>query len=307
MKNKLEIKLGKIKLDNPLILASGILGNTAELLIRVAKAGAGAVTTKSIGLRENRGHPEPNIVQVECGYLNAMGLPNPGVDAFVEEIQIYKKNCKKPLIASVFGTNEDEYSQVAEKLYRAGADIIELNVSCPHSKEGIINIGWDPNTTRKIVESVKNTVSIPIFLKLPGNTNLKNLRETVEASIDAGVDGFTAINTLPAMAINIDTGVAYLGNVVGGLSGPAIKPVGVRIVYEVRKITDLPIIGVGGVKSFADVVEYMMAGANAVGIGTALVGDREIGIFKRIKGDLIKYLDEKGLGNIGELVGVVHK
>ncbi len=299
--------LGKIKLENPLVLASGILGNTADLLVRVARAGAGAVTTKSIGPRENMGHPSPNIVEVNCGYINAMGLPNPGIQKFVEEVKKYKLTCSKPLIGSIYGSTEKEYALVAEKMSEAGADIIELNVSCPHSKEGIINIGWDAKLVSRVVKSVKDVVNKPVFLKLPGNTNIKSLKEVVNSAIKYGIDGFTAINTLPAMAIDVETMLPILGNTVGGLSGPAIKPIGVRIVYELRKITDLPIIGVGGVKTHIDVLEYVLAGANAVAIGSALVHDKEITIFKEIQKNLEEYLAKKNIKTIRELIGLIHR
>ncbi len=298
--------LGKIKLENPLVLASGILGNTADLLIRVAKSGAGAVTTKSIGPRENMGHPSPNIVEVECGYINAMGLPNPGILKFVGEIRKYKLKCRKPLIGSIYGSTEKEYGFVAERMDEAGADIIELNVSCPHSRENIINIGWDPKLVSNVIKNVKEVVDKPVFLKLPGNTNLKNLRDVVNAAIKHEVDGFTAINTLPAMAVDVETMLPILGNKVGGLSGLAVKPIGVRIVYEVRKITDLPIIGVGGVRTYRDVLEYILVGANAVAMGSALVHDKKITVFREIKGKLEEHLAERNIKTIRELIGLIH-
>ena len=294
-----------VKLENPLVLASGVLGNTSELLIRVAKAGAGAVTTKSIGPRPNPGYRGPNIVEVSCGYVNAMGLPNPGAENFKGEIEKYKNETDTPIIASVYGSTEEDFAFVAKKLANAGADIIELNVSCPHSREGIINIGLNPRATRSIVEAVKSEVKVPVFVKMPGNTNIPSLLEVAKEAINGGVDGFTAINTLPAMAIDIETFKPLIGYGVGGLSGPAIKPVAIRIVYELRKITDLPIIGVGGVTNYRDVIEFILAGANAVGIGTALVWDPEIKIFERIKRGIKEYMINKGIKSIHELVGAV--
>ena len=306
-KVNLETEISGIKLKTPLVLASGILGNTAELLMRVAKAGAGAVTTKSIGPEKNEGHKGPNIVEVNCGYLNAMGLPNPGADIFENEIKRYKKACTTPLIASVFGTTEEAFASVASKLCEAGADLIELNVSCPHSKEGILNIGLDPKATGKVVKAVKNAVDVPVLLKLPGNTNIESLKKVVLEAIKYEIDGFTAINTLPAMSIDIETQMPILGFGIGGLSGPAIKPVAVRIVYEIRKITDLPIIGVGGVSTFEDAVEFIIAGANAVGVGTALTKDKELKTFKKIIDGLIAYMEEKGFSSIKDFSGIIVK
>ncbi|MCD6484353.1 MAG: dihydroorotate dehydrogenase [Candidatus Odinarchaeota archaeon] len=306
-KVNLETEICGIKLKNPLVLASGILGNTADLLFRVAKAGAGAVTTKSIGPHKNEGHKGPNIVEVNCGYINAMGLPNPGVEIFKEEIRGYKEMCDTPLIASVFGTSEEEFAYVASELYKAGADLIELNVSCPHSKEGILNIGLSPRATERVIKKVKEAINAPLLLKVPGNTNIGNLRDVVSASVNAGIDGFTAINTLPAMVIDIETQKSILGFGIGGLSGPAIKPVAVRIVYEIRKITDLPIIGVGGVSTYEDAIEFLLAGANAVGIGTALTKDKDLKIFKEILQGLISYMEKKGIRSIKDISGLIAK
>jgi len=306
-KINLETEIGGIKLENPLVLASGILGNTAELLVRVAKAGAGAVTTKSIGPYKNEGHKGPNIVEVNCGYINAMGLPNPGVEIFKKEIKRYKEMCSTPLIASVFGTTEEDFAHVASELYKAGADLIELNVSCPHSKEGILNIGLNPKATEKVIKRVKENISAPLLLKVPGNTNIESLKEVIVASINAGIDGFTAINTLPAMAIDIETQRPILGFGIGGLSGPAIKPVAVRIVYEIRKITDLPIIGVGGVLTYKDAIEFLLAGANAVGIGTALTKDKDLKIFKEILQGLQSYMEKKSIKSIKDIAGLILK
>ena len=303
----LSVELTGIKLGNPLILASGILGNTAELLVRVAKAGAGAVTTKSIGPTKNEGHKGPNIVEVDCGYINAMGLPNPGVQIFKEEIKRYKELCETPIIASIFGATEDEFAYVASELHKAGADLIELNVSCPHSKEEILNIGLNPEATKKVVKAVKNVVKAPIFLKVPGNTNIESLKKVLLAAISAGIDGFTAINTLPAMSIDVETQKPILGFGIGGLSGPAIKPVAVRIVYEIRKMTTLPIIGVGGITTYEDVIEFLIAGANAVGIGTALVKDKELKTFKKITEGLLSYMRRKEIVTINDLSGIIVK
>jgi len=244
-------------------------------------------------------------VEVACGYINAMGLPNPGVASFKEEIRKYKKETNTPLIASVYGSTEDEFTIVSKELAKAGADIIELNVSCPHSKEEIINIGLDPKATRNVVEAVKSEVKLPVFVKMPGNTNISNLLEVAKEAIRGGVDGFTAINTLPAMVIDIETFKPMLGYGVGGLSGPAIKPVAIRVVFELRKITDLPIIGVGGATSYRDVVEFILAGANAVGIGTALVWDPEIKIFEKIQRELKDYMNRKGIGSLRDIIGGV--
>ncbi|MHA2408345.1 MAG: tRNA-dihydrouridine synthase, partial [Candidatus Ranarchaeia archaeon] len=245
--SKLTTNINGLKLESPLILASGVLGITAKLLGRVAKAGAGAVVTKSIGPNPKPGHPGPNVVGVKGGMLNAMGLPNPGVDAFINEIQEYKKmKLSAPLIGSIFGSNAVEYVNVATAMEQAGVDVIELNVSCPHSTENVLNIGLDPKLCTGVVASIKRTITKPLWIKIPCNTNIQSLLAVVDGVVRSGVDALVVSNTLPAMAIDITTQKPILGNKVGGLSGSALKPVSLRLIYEIFQRTSKPIIGVGG-------------------------------------------------------------
>jgi len=289
----LEVRIGRIQLENPLILASGILGTNAEILCRLAKAGFAAVTTKSIGPYPNEGHPGPNVIEVPCGFINAIGLRNPGIDVFSEEIKKFKKICKKPLIVSIYANDTEGYGRVAKVAENSGADVIEVNVSCPHSKEKILNIGLDARLTAEVIEEVKKNVKrIPIFIKLPGNTNIPSFLDVAKSAIDSGIDGFVAINTLPAIAIDIEIGKPILGFKVGGLSGPAIKHVALRLVYELRKVTDLPIIGVGGITNYRDVLEFIATGANAVQIGSA-IGKYGTKIIRRILRNLTRYLEKE--------------
>ncbi|MGQ4832663.1 MAG: dihydroorotate dehydrogenase [Candidatus Asgardarchaeia archaeon] len=289
----LSTEIGEIKLENPLILASGILGTNAQILSRLAKAGFAAVTTKSIGPFPNEGHPGPNVIEVKCGFINAIGLRNPGIDSFVKEIKLYKKLCKKPIFVSIYANDTEGYGYVARKAIKAGADALEINVSCPHSKEGVLNIGLNPKLTSEVVMTVKSeSHRKPIFLKMPGNTNVPSFIDVAKAAVRAGVDGFVVANTLPAIAVDVFTKKTVLGFKIGGLSGPAIKHVTLRLVYELRKITELPIIGVGGIEKYTDVLEYMMVGANAVQVGSA-VGKYGIRIVRRILKRLSKFLKEE--------------
>ncbi|MCD1293843.1 dihydroorotate dehydrogenase [Methanocella sp. CWC-04] len=296
---KLTTEVGGLTLDNPTILAAGVLGTTGASLKRVARMGAGAVVTKSIGTEPKYGHPNPSMVRLECGYVNAMGLPNPSSKEFLQELNIAKES-GVPVIASIFGGTEDEFKAVAEGL--PGASAYELNVSCPHAKGYGMQVGTDPELVKKITRIVKNTVDAPVWVKL--TPNVTDIRHLGIAAQDGGADAIVAINTLKAMAIDIDTGYPILGNVHGGLSGPAIKPVAVRCVYDLYEALDIPVIGVGGISNWADAVEFMMAGASAVEIGSAVYED--IGVFASVSMGISDYLDRKGM-RLKELIGLSHR
>ncbi|MEJ2240743.1 MAG: dihydroorotate dehydrogenase [Candidatus Bathyarchaeota archaeon] len=292
-----------LKLANPTILASGILGYTGLSLMSVIEAGAGAVITKSMGLKPRIGYPNPTIVQTECGLLNAMGLPNSGINHFKEEMNQLKK-IHAPTIISIYGFSPKEFCDVAEIAVKIGADALELNVSCPHIERAGAEIGCDPILLTKIVKNVKKTVNKPIIVKLtPNVTNISDLARTVEK---AGADAITAVNTFKAMAIDIETNRPILANKFGGLSGSAIKPMAIRCVYDIYNSVDIPVIGCGGIISWQDAVEFMLAGASAVQIGTAIAykGDK---IFHSVTEGIETYLNRKGFKNVNEIVGLSHK
>lgn len=298
----LTVSLSSLKMRNPLMLASGILGNTGAVLRRVAEAGAGAVVTKSIGLKPRKGYLNPTIVEVDCGFINAMGLPNPGVDVFLEELKIARKS-NVPVIASVFGSTVDEYVEVAYRMEQAGADAIELNLSCPHAG-GLIQFSQEPQKTFEVVNAVKSTVKIPVFAKL--TAEVTSIVEVGRAAERGGVDGVTAINTLRAMVIDIEAARPILSNKFGGLSGRAIKPIAIRCVYELYEELNIPIIGVGGILDYRDVVEFMMAGASAVQIGSA-IAIRDLNIFKEITVNLEEYVEEEGYRSLKSIIGLAHE
>lgn len=302
MNADLTVNLSALKMRNPLMLASGILGNTGANLRRVAQCGAGAVVTKSIGLRPRKGCPNPTIVEVDCGFINAMGLPNPGVDEFLEELKTAKKG-DVPVIASVFGSTDKEYAEVAYRMEEAGADAIELNLSCPHA-EGLIQFSQDPRKTFEVIKRVKSTVKVPVFAKL--TAEVASIVEIGRAAEKAGADGITAINTLRAMVIDIEVARPILSNKFGGLSGRAIKPIAIRCVYELYKELSIPIIGVGGILDYKDVVEFMMAGASAVQIGSA-IAIRDLNIFNEIAVNLREYMERKGYGSLRNIIGLAHR
>jgi dihydroorotate dehydrogenase (NAD+) catalytic subunit len=300
----LSVKLAGLKLDNPTMLASGILGYSAETFESIAKGGAAAIVTKSIGLEPRVGYANPTIVQADYGLINAMGLPNPGINAYVNEIREAKAILTVPLIVSIYGYSVEEYETVAKKAVNAGADAIELNVSCPHVRETGSEIGQNPKVLAEVVRKVKASVDKPVFVKL--SPNVTSIAEIAEASAKAGADALTAINTVKAMAIDAETVMPILSNRVGGLSGPAIKPIALRCVYEIYESVKLPIIGCGGIADWQDAVEFMLAGATAIQIGTA-IATRGTNVFKAVTRGINAYLKRKGFKSVEEIVGLSHR
>ena len=303
--NPLSTNIAGLQLENPTILASGILGYSAESLNRVAKGGAGAVVTKSIGVEPRVGYPNPTVVQAEAGLINAMGLPNPGIALYCQEIKYCKTILRVPLIVSVFGYSADEYATVAKKAVDAGADAVELNVSCPHVQFTGAEIGQNPKLLAEVVEKVKAAVGKPILVKL--SPNVANIAVTAKAAVEAGADALTAVNTLKAMAIDSETMRPILSNLKGGLSGPAVKPVALRCVYDIREeLPDVPIIGCGGITDWRDAVEFLLAGASAVQVGTAIALE-STEVFQAITKGVEVYLRKKHYGSVKEIVGLAHR
>jgi len=302
--NRLTVNLAGLRLANPTMLASGILGYSAETLEGIVAGGAGAVVTKSVGLKPRAGYANPTVVQVECGLINAMGLPNPGIDEFVKEIRQAKKVLNVPLVVSVYGFSEEEYAAVSKKAADAGADALELNVSCPHVKETGSEIGQKPEILSKVIKKVKAAVDKPVFVKL--SPNVTSIADLAEAAAKAGADALTAINTVKAMAIDPETTLPILGNKLGGLSGSAIKPIAVRCVYDIYERVKVPIIGCGGIANWRDAVEFFLAGASAVQIGTA-IATKGSSVFRAVSRGIDAYLKRKGFKNVGEIVGLSHR
>lgn len=298
----LSVDLCGLKLRNPTMLAAGVLDETGRSMIAVARAGAGAVVTKSVGKTARAGHPNPCVVELPCGLLNAMGLPNPGAEAFTKEISEAKMG-GVPVIASVFGGTEEEFAALCKLMARAGADAVELNLSCPHAKGYGAEIGTDPDTVQSICRRAKKGLGIPVLAKLTPNTS--SVSELAEAAQRGGADGIVAINTLKGMSISPEARMPVLANRVGGLSGSAIKPVGVRCVYEIFEAVKVPVVGVGGVANARDALEYIMAGATAVQIGTAVWSDGPE-VFAKVTGGLLKFMAENGFNTIKEMIGIAH-
>ena len=298
----LSVDICGLKLKNPTMLASGVFDETGKSMLVIAKAGAGAIVTKSIGKDPRIGHQNPTIVEVQSGLLNAMGLPNPGIDAYASEIREAKLG-GIPVIGSVFGGTEEEIAVLAKAMAAAGADAIELNLSCPHAKGYGAEIGSTPERVESICRQSKKNVGIPVFAKLTPNTS--SISELALAAERGGADAVVAINTLKGMAIAPEARMPILANRYGGLSGPAIRPVGVRCVYEIFEAVKIPIIGVGGIGSGRDALEYIMAGARCVQVGTALWTEGPE-VFNKICREMLGFMEENGFESVTDMVGVAH-
>jgi dihydroorotate dehydrogenase (NAD+) catalytic subunit len=264
----LEVEICQMKMRNPTLLAAGVLGSTSSSLNWAANNGAGGVVTKSFGLEPNKGYPNPTTVEVEGGIINAIGLSNPGVKTFQGELKKLEGNV--PQVASIYGATPEEFSQIASQVDNL-VDALELNVSCPHAMEGCgASIGQDPDLTPQIVKEVKKSVKSPVIVKL--TPNVTDIVEIARAAESGGADALTLINSLgPGMRIDLETARPVLANRFGGMSGPAIKPIALRCVYQVPQEVPLPIMGVGGIRDYRDVVEFLYAGATCVQIGTAIM------------------------------------
>ncbi len=298
----LGVDLCGLRLRNPTMLASGVLDETAATMVEVARAGAGAVVTKSVGRLSREGHANPCVVELDVGLLNAMGLPNPGIEYFSEEVKAVKR-AGVTVIGSVIGGSEDELAAVAALMADAGADAVELNLSCPHAKGLGTEIGSTPEDVERVCRVSKERVKVPLFAKLTPNTSsISNLAKAAERG---GADAVVAINTLKGMAISPEVRMPVLANRFGGLSGPAIRPIGVRCVYEIHDAVEIPVIGVGGISSGRDALEYIMAGATAVQVGTA-VWTRGPEVFKSICDDISRFMDEYGYSKVDDMVGAAH-
>lgn len=304
----LQTTIGPLQLENPTILASGVLGVAAGGLMRAWNGGAGAVVTKTVGSTAQPGHPGPRIVAVRGGgLLNAMGLPNPGVKSYIPEIKAALKQgaC---VIGSIMGNKPTGYRKVAKQLVGTGIKALELNVSCPHVGS-LYAQGLQPDHVSAVVKAVVKAIggNIPVWVKLPGSTDYPRLVEVALAAEAAGAAAVVAINTLPAIALDIEAQRPSLGGGIGGLSGPAIKPVALRAVWELyRSGLTIPIIGVGGILDGNDVIEFLLAGARAVQVGTGVLLQGST-IFRQICCQLVQYMQNHEVESLETLVGRIHE
>jgi len=269
-------------------------------LKRAADSGAGMVTTKSFTIEPRAGHHGPVVAEFDGGLMNCMGLCNPGIHDGLAEIAEFRSVCLAPLIVSIFGTTEVEFAALARKVRGSAADFIELNLSCPNVNEEFgVAIASSPDAVRAMVAAAKRESSIPVIAKLSPNTD--DIAAVARAAVEAGADAVSLINTLgPGMVIDIVAERPVLSNTVGGISGPAVKPIAVRAIFEVRGEVDVPIIGMGGVSTGNDAVELLMAGADLVGIGTA-IHTRGVSVFKRVGEEIVDFLDRTGRSSVAEI------
>ena len=298
----LRTEIAGVHLRNPTMLASGFLDETGGSLLRAYEAGAGAVVTKSIGMEPREGYPNPTVVELDEGLLNAVGLPNPGITAFADEVK-HAIAGHAVVIGSVYGKDADDFARVASKMAETGVKAIELNLSCPHAKGLGTEVAQDPEAVQAFTRAVKDVVDVPVFPKL--SPNVADIASFAVAAEKGGADAIVAINTVKAMAIAPELRMPLLANRFGGLSGPAIRSIGVRAVYDIHERVGIPIVGVGGVANGHDALEYLMAGAKAVQIGTALVADGLL-VFASVLKELASLLEDLGLHSVHEAVGAAH-
>lgn len=301
----MSVSFCRAKMKNPTVLASGFLGTSIEMLKRVAGEGAGAVTFKSIGPKVKSGHRNPTVLAYEWGVINAVGLPSAGYkDTKTELARI--KEVKAPVFVSIYGASVEEFKEVAEAVARYKPAVIELNISCPNTKaEGMI-FGCSEKLSAEVVAAVKDVSGkVPVMPKL--TPQAVDIGKVAKACEEAGADAIAAINTVgPGMLINIEARKPVLDYKRGGISGPAVRPIAVRCVYDIYEAVDLPILGIGGVTEGRDAIELMQAGASVVGIGSGIYY-RGIDVFSKVCEEMKVWMKENGFKNVEELVGIAHE
>ena len=302
MEPSLATSVGNIQLDKPAMLASGILGISLDVFNRLYRSGAGAVVTKSLSSEPWEGYPNPTIFSVNGGgWMNAVGLSNPGATNFAKMIE---SNQDVPIMVSLVGSIPKDFEMMINEFKNCKVTAFELNLSCPHVAKVGLEVGDDPELVKKIVTTVKNTTNVPVIAKVGlGTTHYLN---TVKTAIDSGIDAITAINTVRAMAIDVETQRPILSNKFGGLSGTPIKPIALRCVYEIASKYDVPIIGCGGISTWEDAIEFFLAGASAIQLGSA-IGDNWINVFDDINKGVLQYMEKKNYSTIEEMVGLAKK
>lgn len=296
----LRTTVGNIRLKSPVMSASGTFGYGREFADYCDLKRLGAVVVKGLSLNPRRGNTPTRIAETPSGMLNAIGLQNVGVDAFISEKMPFLRKVGTPVVANIFGETLDEYGEVARRLDGVrGIKAVEINISCPNVKKGGIVFGTNPKEAAKVVRAVRKATKTHVMTKL--SPNVTDIKEMVRAVEGAGTDSISLINTLTAMVIDVDTRRPVLANNVGGLSGPAIRPVAVRMVAEAATVAKVPLIGIGGIMTGRDALEFIIAGASAVQVGTACFIDP--GATDRVADEIEEYMKEHGIKSIKELVG----
>lgn len=298
----LSVTIGKMKLKNPVITASGTFGYGQEYEEFLDLSEMGAIIPKGISLKPMTGNPPPRIFETNGGILNSIGLQNPGLQDFVREKLSYLNKIKTDLIINFFGNTQKEYVELAKRLDSLpGISGLEMNISCPNVKYGGIVFGSDPRMTYRLVSAVRKSSKLPFIVKL--SPNVTDIAAIAKSAEEGGADAVSLVNTFKAMAININTKKPELGNVIGGLSGPAIKPIAVRMVWEVSQAVKIPVIGIGGIMRAEDAIEFILAGASAIQIGTANLINPGTGI--EVISGIKKYLIQNKMDRVQNLIGLL--
>lgn len=296
----LSVKIAGIKLKNPVMPASGTFGYGEEYNEYIDIDELGAIVIKGISLLPHPGNPPPRTVETACGMLNAIGLENVGVEGFIKEKLPYLRRFSPPLLVNFFGRTTKEYREVAKRLSeKEGIAGLEMNISCPNIKAGGITFGTDPKRTYRVVSEVRKATSLPLIVKL--SPNVTNIKTIARSAGEAGADGLSLINTITGMAIDLTTRKPSLRNITGGLSGPAIKPIALRMVWEVSQVVKIPLIGAGGIATAQDALEFIVAGASGVQVGTANFTD--LTAMLEIIDGIKSYLKANGVSDINHLIG----
>jgi dihydroorotate dehydrogenase (NAD+) catalytic subunit len=296
----LSVQIASLKLKNPVITASGTFGYGEDYGEFFDLNSLGAIVVKGLSITPRQGNPPPRMVETASGMLNAIGLQNIGIPAFINEKLPYLRHFDTPVIANFFGDSVQEYIEAAELLsHTDGVHALEMNVSCPNKEAGWCIFGTDPATLKHVVSEVRKATNLPLIIKLsPNVTNIALMAKVVE---DSGADAVSLINTLTGMCVNIETRKPLLANITGGLSGPAVKPVAVRMVWEVCKAVRIPVIGMGGIMNFRDALEFLIVGAKAIAVGTANFVN-PLATIEIIKG-LEEFMRAEGIRDINQLIG----
>lgn len=297
----LTVNIAGVEFKNPVITASGTFGFGREYSEFYPLKEIGGLSCKGITLKPRMGNPPPRIAETPSGILNAVGLQNPGVDHFIERELPWLKEQETVVIANIAGNTPEEYAQMAEKLSESSVDMIEMNISCPNVKHGGVQFGTSCQSVGAITREVRAHCKKPLMVKL--SPNVSDIAEIARAAESEGADALSLINTLTGMRIDINTRRPIIRNNTGGLSGPAVFPVAVRMVWQTAGAVKIPVVGMGGISSWRDAVEMMLAGASAIQVGTALFSDPYAPL--KIKEGLNRYLDDQGIASVTELAGMV--
>ena len=297
--SRMNVTIAGVEFKNPIIPASGTFGFGKEFEELFDLSLLGGISLKGLTLERREGNESPRIAETPSGILNSVGLQNPGVDAFLAEDLPSLRKYDTRLIANIAGHSKSDYVEIAKKVSDSAVDMVEMNISCPNVKEGGMAFGVKPESVYEITAAVRAVLKKPLLVKL--TPNVADIRENAKAAEDAGADGISLINTLTGMAVDLRTRKPILKNVIGGLSGPAVKPVALKMVYDCYRTVKIPIVGMGGISSAEDVVEFMLCGATAVQVGTANLRDPFACV--KILRDLENYLTFHGINDITTLIG----